>query len=196
MRSKISSTGLSGSDRSPGSSISLGLWFSGSYRSLLLFILLLCLSNISIGQKFLSLEKLGKTKRRTYSIGEEIKYKTKSEVFEREDVIVALDYESKLVIFRFDSVKVTDFDYIRITPSRGVFSPSTGLKIAVVGAAYFAIDYINRAWVQGQDYTFDNNSARTSLIIVGTGLFWYSFRKTKFKPGRNKRVRIVDMSPG
>lgn len=148
------------------------------------------------GQKFLALEKLGKTNRTTYYPGEEITYKNLSEEFERTDALIDLDFEKKLVIFRFDTMSISDFDYIRITPKGGVFSPYTGLTIAVVGGAFFLIDMFNRAVVQGQPYTFDESTAQISLIIVGTGLLIYSFKKTKFKPKRNKRIRIVDLSPG
>ena len=170
--------------------------FSLYSRFALCSMLFLLLTGNLFAQKFLSLEKLGKTKRQTYSIGEEIKYKNVSEDFERTDVITDLDYDKKLVIFRFDTVEVSNFEYIRVEPRKGVFSPYTGLTIAAVGAAYFIIDWFNRSVVQGQDYTFDNNSAKTSLIIVGVGLLWYSFKRTKFKPGRNKRIRIADLSPG
>ena len=165
-------------------------------RLILCCILLFSFNTDLFAQKFLSLEKLGKTNRKTYSIGEEIKYKTKDEEFERTDVISDLDYDGKLVIFKFDTVELSNFEYIRVEPRKGVFSPYTGLTIAAVGAAFFVIDWVNRSIVQGEDYTFDNNTAKTSLIIVGVGLLWYSFKRTKFKPGRNKRIRIADLSPG
>ena len=164
-------------------------------RTTILFLFVF-LTHLSFSQKkFLALEKYGKTKRTVYNIGEEIGYKSVEEEFERTDRIRNLIYEDSLIVFEYDTLHLNEVDYIRVKPTQGILSPYNGLLVAVAGVGYFLLDILNQAVLQGQDYHFDKKTLRTSLIITGAGLIWYATKRTKFRPGRNRRIRIVDISP-
>ncbi len=139
----------------------------------------------------LILEKLGKKKRIIYQIGDGIILKLINEKHEFSGIITDL-FENTVVIEDI-YVNIHDIKYIKTVHTKGFLSPSNGPKIIFAGIGLFLIDQLNHSVVQGNDFRIDEDIAIVSAAMVGFGIFWTSLKYRKFKPGKNRRIRIFEI---
>lgn len=139
--------------------------------------------------KYLVLEKMGTKKRFVFYPGDEVIFKMKGSDLEITDVIT--DLQDSLILFLNSYVKPTEIEYIKLEHTTGLLSPSNGPKLIIAGVALFLIDQLNYTVIQGNDFRLDEDILYTSLIMVAGGAIWTSFRYTKFRNRRNRRIRTV-----
>lgn len=137
----------------------------------------------------LILEKLGKRNRTIYQLGDEIILKLNNDPNEFRGSITAF-YDSTVVIEDV-FVRLNDIKYVKTVHTHGFLSPSNGPKLIVAGISLFLIDQLNHTVIQGNDFRIPKEIAIASGTLVAFGIFWTSLKYRKFKPGRNKRIRIV-----
>ena len=141
------------------------------------------------GTDMLILEKLGTKKRAVYMPGDGITLKLKEDKRRFSGTITAL-YDSTIVIDENIYVGISDIHYVRTEHTRGFLSPSNGPKLIIAGVALFLIDQLNHTLIQGNDFRVPTEIAIASGALIVTGAVWTSFRYRKFKPGKNRRIRI------
>jgi hypothetical protein len=150
---------------------------------------LLSIYTVSGQDKYLVLEKMGKKKRIVFYPGEEITFKMKNSDLEIMDRIE--DVHDSLIIFVNTYVKPEEIDYIKIERTEGLLSPSNAPKLMIAGVSLFLIDQLNYSVIQGNEYRFDRDILKTSVVLVVGGAIWKSFRYSKFRNKGNRRIRIV-----
>jgi len=144
--------------------------------------------------KYLVLEKLGTKRRVVFYPGDEVIFKMKGSDLEITDVIT--DLQDSLILFVNSYVKPAEIDYIKLEHTKGFMSPSNGPKLIIAGVVLFLIDQLNYSVIQGNDFRLDKEIGYASLIMVVGGSIWTSFRYTKFRNKRNRRIRPVVLSYG
>ena len=137
----------------------------------------------------LILEKLGRKHRIIYQLGDEIILKQKNDPNEFRGIITEF-YHSTLVVENI-YVPLDAIQYVKTVHTSGFLSPSNGPKLIIAGVALFLIDQLNHTVIQGNDFRVPKGIAIASGTLVAVGVFWTSLKYRKFKPGKNKRIRIV-----
>ena len=137
----------------------------------------------------LILEKLGRKQRIIYQFGDEIILKLKNDPNEFKGIITEF-YDSTLVIENV-YVRLNDINYIKTVHTKGFLSPSNGPKLIIAGVGLFLIDQLNHTLIQGNDFRIPKEIAIASGALVAAGIFWTTLKYRKFRPGKNKRIRIV-----
>lgn len=145
--------------------------------------------NPSVVTDRLVLERLGRKKRIIYQLGDEIILKLKNGTHEFKGTITEF-FDSTLVIENI-YVPLKEIQYIKTVHTHGFFSPSNGPKLIVAGVALLLIDQLNHTVIQGNDFRIPKEIAIASGTLVAVGIFWTTLKYRKFKPGKNRRIRIV-----
>lgn len=138
----------------------------------------------------LVLEKLGKKHRIVYQIGDEIILKLKSDPSEFRGTLFDL-YDSIIVIEDI-YLRIDEIDYVKTVHTKGFLSPSNGPKLIVAGVSLFLIDQLNHTVIQGNEFEVPREIAIASATMVGAGIIWTTFKYRKFRPGKNRRIRIIE----
>ncbi len=136
----------------------------------------------------LILEKLGRKKRIVYQVEDRIILRLKGDKEEFSGLITGL-YTNGLVVEDI-YVLLKDIDYIKTVHTAGFLSPSNGPKMIIAGIGLLLVDQLNHSVMQGQAFRVPGDIAVASGIMVGSGIFWTSLKFRKFRPGRNRRIRI------
>jgi hypothetical protein len=139
----------------------------------------------------LILETLGKKKRTVYLAGEKIILKLKGDRKEFSGDIVEF-YDSTIVVEGI-YVDIRDIHYVKTVHNEGFLSPGNGPKLIVAGVGLFLIDQLNHTVIQGNEFRVPEGIAIVSGALIVTGAFWTSLKYRKFKPGKNRRIRIFRM---
>jgi len=139
----------------------------------------------------LILEKLGRKKRITYQIGDGIILKLINDQYEFSGIIT--DIFGNTIVIEDIYVNIQEIKYIKTVHTKGFLSPSNGPKIIIAGVGLFLIDQLNNSVIRGNDFRISEDIAITSAAMVGFGIFWTSLKYRKFKPGRNRRIRIFEI---
>ncbi len=155
----------------------------------LLFFLFLQLASWAQVTDRLILEKLGRKRRIIYQLGDEIILRVKNDPNEFKGIITAF-YDSSLVVEDI-YVRLDEIQYIKTVHTEGFLSPSNGPKLIVAGITLFLIDQLNHTVIQGNDFRVPTGIAIASGTLITFGIFWTSLKYRKFRPGKNKRFRIV-----
>jgi hypothetical protein len=150
---------------------------------------LLSITEVYSQDKYLVLEKLGRKKRTVFYPGDEITYKMKNSDLQITDVIT--DLHDSLILFSNSYVKPGEIDYVKLEHTEGFLSPSNGPKMIIAGVALFVIDQLNNSVLQGNEFRLDEDITKVSLILVVGGTIWRSFRYSRFRNKKNRRIRIV-----
>jgi hypothetical protein len=137
----------------------------------------------------LILEKLGRKNRIVYQLGDAIILKLKNDPNEFNGIITEF-YDSVMVVEDI-YVHLEDIQYVKTRHTNGFLSPSNGPKLIVAGVTLFLIDQLNHTVIQGNDFRIPKEIAIASATLVAVGIFWTTLKYRKFKPGKNKRIRIV-----
>jgi hypothetical protein len=156
----------------------------------LLFISLQITSIAQITDR-LVLEKLGRKSRIIYQTGDEIIIKLKYDRTEFQGKIKEL-YDSIIVVDEIYFL-IDDIEYVKTVHTKGFLSPSNGPKLIIAGVSLFLIDQLNHTLIQGNDFRIPKEITIASAALVGAGIFWTSLKYRKFRPGKNRRIRIVEV---
>jgi len=157
------------------------------------FLLFIFLHLTSLGQVSdrLILEKLGKKNRIIYQLGDEIILKIKAQPNEFRGTI--RDLFDSVIVIEDIYLLIGEIEYVKTVHTKGFLSPSNGPKLIVAGVSLFLIDQLNHTIIQGNDFRIPEEIAIVSASLVGVGIFWTSLKFRKFKPGKNRRIRIVEV---
>jgi hypothetical protein len=166
---------------------------NNTYLKIGFFLLLSFLQLTSLAQitDRLVLEKLGRKNRIIYQTGDEIILKLKSDRNEFKGKIKEL-YDSIIVVDEIYFL-IDDIEHVRTVHTKGFLSPSNGPKLIIAGVSLFLIDQLNHTVIQGNDFRIPKEITIASVALVGAGIFWTSLKYRKFKPGKNRRIRIVEV---
>ncbi len=160
-------------------------------RLMILFIFLSICWN-SFGQKFLQIEKYGKTKVEKFYIGDELTYQIKGDKKTwYKGTINDLFVDENIILFENRAVNMKDLTAIR-TFKRAGLSRSLSLQLYVFGAGYGGFSLLAAAvgWWEVTALT---------VIVVGTALaagllVRHLFKWKTHKMGKRKWLRILDLT--
>ncbi|MBR9999347.1 MAG: hypothetical protein KFF73_10265 [Cyclobacteriaceae bacterium] len=136
----------------------------------------------------LILEKMGRKYRIVYQTGDEIILKLRGDQKEFHGTITEF-YNSTIVIEGI-YVNLKDIHYVKTVHTEGFLSPGNGPKLIIAGVGLFLIDQLNHSVIQGNDFRIPEGVAIISGSLIVAGAFWTSLKYRKFKPGKNRRIRI------
>ncbi|MFK8103020.1 MAG: hypothetical protein AB8G15_10865 [Saprospiraceae bacterium] len=159
-----------------------------------LFLLFICLLANTIpaqAQKVLQLEKKNSAKTKKYYIGSELTYRLADDKTWYTDVIMDLFPEEGIIQFSRRLVKPTDIVAIKsyknrnlaINVERGMYTFGASWMFFSLGATLF-----------GTPITFAAVIVTGSAVVFGW-LFRKIFNSRKYKIGKKRKFRILDLTP-
>lgn len=166
-------------------------------RYTLTIILLLLLSDVSFGQKFLQLERVHSPKTKKYFPGDEITFQmVNGQWYTR--VIDDISYEQKLVLFAQGAVHVDSIMALRSFKRKRV-SKSLGNQLYNFAVAWTVFSLVASA-VDDED-TYSRGDVAVAATSIGTGfLLQKLFRQRTFRMEKNSRgeakkwrLRVLDL---
>jgi hypothetical protein len=169
-------------------------------RIMIPLLLLLALSETSLGQKFLQLERIHSPKTRKYYPGDEITFQVQGgEWYTR--VIEDISYDQHYVIFANGHVNVDSITAFR-TFDRQKWSHPVGSQLINFAIAWTGFALIAAAVDKGDSYS--KGDAGVAVISAGLGFALQklfrkrTFRMTKNEKGESKkwRLRVLDLTVG
>ena len=159
-----------------------------------ILVVLLLLASFSLnGQKLLQLERGGSLKTIRYYIGDEITFQLwNDDVGWYNRVILDIDVDRNLIVFENHALPIDSISMIQLDRSKAWQVFGTALQYGGVGMAASSL-----AWSAVESRPVDWTGIGTSLACsaVGTGMK-YAMRKKKFKIGKRKRLRLLDLNFG
>ena len=162
-------------------------------RLIPLILFLFAVFNNGVAQKFLQIEKYGKTKVTKFYIGDELTYQIKGDKKTwYTGTINDLIIDENLILFENRAVKMKDITAIR-TFKNAVLSRSLSFQLYAFAGGFGLFSLLASAvgWWQISAFT---------IIVVGTAflaglLVRHIFKWKTYKLGKRKWLRMLDLTP-
>lgn len=140
-------------------------------------------------QKYLVLDKPGRTKRIRYYKGSEIVFKLKGDRIMYSDPITEIT-DSTITIFN-TPVYIRDIDKIFIY-HEGWFIRQGSVMFPLAGALYLVMAALNPAVSGGKAFQISTGTAIVSGSLIGGGLLLKAFARKGHKIGKRKRLSVMN----
>ncbi len=155
-------------------------------------VLLIFFAHETFSQSYLVLRKQGAKRRFEFFPGDQFIYKMKGiDTFFKDRVA---DFADSTIILENNILHLTQIDEIDVRnadSNRSDFLRYMEGYLPTIGYGYFAIDFINVAIVEQENYSIDNGVAITSAAMVGTGYGLRLMRRKIFKLYKEKNQAYI-----
>lgn len=126
-----------------------------------------------------------------YQVGDVLAFAWKDEKKIQIQKILALNDTS--IMMNLDTVAYYRIKKLDIRPKRqATFSERLGAYMMLAGVVLPLADLVNTTAVQNEDASIDRGVAITSTALFSGGALLFFTKSKYFKPGRNKRILIVE----
>lgn len=160
-------------------------------RVLVFILLMACVP--CFGQKLLQLEKAGSLKTMRFYIGDEITFQLfNDDVGWYTRTIYDIDVENRTLVLENYVLPIDSISMLQLPKSKAWQTIGTALQYGGVG---LAISSVSISIVQDQPLDWTGIGTSLGSAALGTAMK-YGMRKKKFKIGKNKRLRVLDLSFG
>lgn len=161
-------------------------------RSYFLFVLLLTLGPCAPAQKVLLFEKLTDSKSDRLYEGEALRFKMRGDNFWQEGYIREMrpDIQALVINDRFILL-----DEIAVVDRGSTLAAVAGYGLLTFGVGWSAFALVGYATDRDPETSYSGFDATVSGVAIGSGLLLTQLLgRKRFRPGKYKRLRIVDTS--
>lgn len=161
-------------------------------RIFVISLLVLLVHGEAMSQKYLQLEKAGTLRTTRFGIGDEIVFKLRNDEqgwYTR--VINNFDYKNNRLVFANSVVHIDSIEVIRLSKSKILSIAGLALQTGGANMILFSLYY---SLFQDRKADWTTIASGAGNIVIGQ-LLRTTLAKRKFKPGKYKRLRLVDLSP-
>jgi hypothetical protein len=157
---------------------------------LVLFLILPC--TCVRAQRILLFEQLTESKSPRLYEGDVLRYKLKEEKYWREGYIREMRPDIQALVINDGFVMLDD---IAVVDRGNTLATPAGLALITFGVGWSTLALIGYNTDGDPDSQFSGLDASVSATSIGLGfLMWKLFGTKRFRPGKYKRLRIVDTS--
>ncbi len=158
----------------------------------LLLLLFFCLPGFSLSaQKFLQMERVGSFKVKRYYPGEQVTFKIQGDdSWYTEDILDVL-IEDEIVLFTYRAIRIENITHLR-SFQRKRWSKPIGQQLYNFGAGWLLFS-LGAAIIR--EPPLSQSSFTVPLTAGALGfLIQKIFRQQTYKMGKNRRLRLLDLS--
>jgi hypothetical protein len=161
-------------------------------RLFLLLLLLIIGGTCVRAQRVLLFEKLTESKSERLYEGDVLRYKLKEEDYWREGYIREMRPDIQALVINDGFVMLDD---IAVVDRGTTFAAKAGLGLITFGVGWSAFALIGYNTDGDPNTQYSGGDAAVTATSVATGfLLWKILGTRRFKPGKYKRLRIVDVT--